>query len=166
MQNSEVIHFAVEPASRIVSCYLFRWILAENLSQSDKEVETKRARLPATGPFRFSEKALHFLRAQLRQQRNMIEKTVAGIHFVEDSPNEIGRPIAVGTGRWADGNHARPRWRSVVPLARSGMARLREPSPDHLAKTDPELRLVGNRKLARRAQPSNQLLTVSQIKDR
>ena len=40
-------------------------LLAENFSQSDRmEVEIKRARLPATGPFAFSEEALYLFRTK------------------------------------------------------------------------------------------------------
>ena len=49
----------------------------------------------------------------------LTEKTVAGIHFVqEDSPDDVGQLIAGWMGRWADGGHAEPRWRSVATRAR------------------------------------------------
>jgi hypothetical protein len=49
----------------------------------------------------------------------LTEKTVRGIHFVqEDSPDEIGQAIAGWMGRWADGDDAGPQWRGVVQLAR------------------------------------------------
>jgi len=51
----------------VVTTNSFVWAenLAENFSWSGKiEVEAKRARLPATGPFAFSEEALYLFRTK------------------------------------------------------------------------------------------------------